>query len=370
MSNLLLMPAMVAALCITTTFMFALRPLARSIGLVDRPGGRKSHVGIVPIVGGLAMFVGVFSGMIVLGDQGPHLPSLIVGSMILVAIGALDDKYALPASVRLAAQVGTVLIMIFGAGLSVQSIGNPIGIGDIGLGPVALVFTMLVSLTVINAYNLIDGVDGLAGSLALLALLAIALVGGIDSASGAVALTIAASVIGFLVFNFPVVWNRPVRSFMGDAGSTFLGFVIVWTALGVSQGADRAISPVYCLWFASIPIYDLLTCLWRRVAAGKSPLRPGRDHFHHALKRGGMGVRQVLGIMTGVQLIYILIALVAFALSVAEPLMFAAWLGLGLCQRSLFLRIACHSRLRGLRRARANRLREVAKMPATTRQAA
>ena len=142
---------------------------------------------------------------------------------------------------------------------------------------------------------MVDGIDGLAGSLALVALLAIAVIAGSAHDALVATLIIAIAVVAFLVFNFPTIRNRGMRCFMGDAGSTLLGFMIVWVTLGVSQGEGRVISPVYCLWFASIPVYDLLTCFVRRALRGKSPFTPGRDHFHHALRRGGFGVRESLG---------------------------------------------------------------------------
>ena len=340
---------MVVAFAITATFMFALRPVAKSVGLVDRPGGRKSHVGDVPIVGGLAMFLGVFGGLMLIGDASLHLPSLVTASLILVVIGAVDDKYSLPASVRVAAQIGAVLIMVYGAGLSVISLGNPLALGDIELGGVELIVTIVISLTVVNAYNMIDGADGLAGSLAIIALIAISFIGGFESTSTHIALTIIAAIIGFLVFNFPVTWNRQIRAFMGDAGSTFLGFTIVWVTIGASQGPHQIASPVYCLWFVSIPVYDLLTCFVRRLMAGKSPFTPGRDHFHHSLLRGGLGLRQVLGLMTGVQALYALVALAALGMGIPEPVMFFAWSVLGLTQHTIFKSIGRYVRLRKIR---------------------
>ena len=344
MSEYLIIPSITVAFAVTVVCMFALRPVAKSVRLLDRPGGRKSHIGEVPIIGGIAMFAGVFAGLTIIGDARLDLLSLFVASMILVGIGVVDDKYHISPFARVVAQIAVILIMVFGAGLALQEIGNPLGIGEIRLGVFSLIATAVVSLTVINAYNLIDGVDGLAGLLALVALISIAAVGGPGQTSTVIALMIVAVICGFLVFNFPVAWNRSVRSFMGDAGSTFLGFTIVWTTLGVSQGAERIISPVYCLWFASIPIYDLLTCFVMRSFAGKSPFTPGRDHFHHTLIRGGIGLRQVLGILVSLQVAYAVVALAAYYIGVPEPVMFAGWIALAVSQRLLIRTIARYHR--------------------------
>jgi UDP-GlcNAc:undecaprenyl-phosphate GlcNAc-1-phosphate transferase len=353
MSDNSLFPSMVVAFAVTTSFMFALRPIARSVGLVDRPGGRKSHIGDVPIIGGMAMFVGMFTGIHLLTGVDAGISRVTIASLILVTIGVTDDKYTVPAPVRFVAQISAVLIMVYGANLALYELGDPFGTGLITLGPFTLIFTMAVALTMINAYNLIDGADGLAGTLAFIALMALAVVSGSGSVNAGIALTACAAIIGYLLFNFPVSWNRSVRSFMGDAGSTLLGFTVVWVALGISQGPERLISPVHCLWFASIPIYDCLTCFVRRSLAGKSPFTPGRDHFHHTLLRGGLKLRRTLALLTGLQALYATIGLLGHFAGVPDAAMFAAWSVLGLSQRFVVKSIARHWRSSTLRRRRA-----------------
>jgi len=347
---------MIIAFVVTVAFMLALRPTAMSLGLVDWPGGRKLHVGEVPMIGGLAMFIGALSGLAIIGLSSQTAASLFMASVLLIAVGALDDRYHLPAFVRILVQVAAVLIMTYGAGLALASIGDPFGFGEIFFGPFTLVGTLLVAITVINAYNLVDGVDGLAGMLAAIALGSVAVVGGFGVASTAVALTVFAAILGFLIFNFPVKTNRPIRTFMGDAGSTFLGFTVVWVTMGVSQGSEALISPVVGLWFASIPVYDSLTCFVRRSMAGNSPFKPGRDHFHHILKRGGFGVRQTLAILSGLQALYATIAIVAHVTGVPDFVLFAAWSVLGLTQRMVIRAIAVAHRKFVLKLRREGRL--------------
>jgi len=338
------------AIAVTIAFMLALRPVVIDIGLVDRPGGRKAHPRDEPILGGIAMFAGMFSGFILIPGIVLSMPSLFVASFLILVIGILDDRFHIPAAVRLTAQMAAVLIMVYGLQLNVAGIGNPFGTGEIFMGRFTLILTMLVTLTMINAYNLIDGVDGLAGSLALVAFLCVAVVAGVGHVVTAAALTISAAIAGFLTFNLPFVWNRKLRAFMGDAGSTLLGFTIVWVTLEICQGPERLISPVHCLWFASIPIYDTLTCFVRRSLAGKSPLAPGRDHFHHTLKRGGYKVREVLGILTGLQAIYAISALIGHFTNVPDVVMFTTWSVLGLSQRSIIHMIATRHRAALMRR--------------------
>ena len=137
---------------------------------------------------------------------------------------------------------------------------------------------------------------------------------------------------------------------MGDAGSTFLGFTIVWITLGISQGPDRLISPVHCLWFAAIPIFDTFTCFVRRIAAGKSPFKPGRDHFHHTLKNGGMTGRQVLAVLALLQAVYAAAGLIGYYTAIPDVIMFATWSALGVTQRFAIKYAAMHHRALVLRR--------------------
>jgi UDP-GlcNAc:undecaprenyl-phosphate GlcNAc-1-phosphate transferase len=338
-------PAIIVALMVTISFMLALRPLAIKVGLVDKPGGRKLHEGDVPVIGGIAIFAGIFSGISLIEPNTAAYLSAFVACALLLIIGVIDDGLALPASARMTVQFTAVLIMIYGGGHQLTDMGDPFGTGVIGTGNFALIFTMLVTLTMVNAYNFIDGIDGLAGSLAVIALVSVAAASGINNPYGAGALIAAASIVGFMIFNFPVIWNRHVRSFMGDAGSTLVGFAIVWLTLGIAQGSEAVISPVHCLWFAALPIFDCLTCFVRRALKRKSPFKPGRDHFHHTLVRGGFSVRQKLGILTGIQLVYAIIGLSGFYFGIPDYIMFGAWSIAGLSQRTVILKIAKSRRI-------------------------
>jgi UDP-GlcNAc:undecaprenyl-phosphate GlcNAc-1-phosphate transferase len=99
------------------------------------------------------------------------------------------------------------------------------------------------------------------------------------------------AIAAFLVFNLPARFNREMRCFMGDAGSMLLGFAVVWLCVRVSQQASDTVSPTTMLWLVALPMYELLWTTLRRLARGVSPFLADRDHFHHLLIRGGLGVR-------------------------------------------------------------------------------
>jgi UDP-GlcNAc:undecaprenyl-phosphate/decaprenyl-phosphate GlcNAc-1-phosphate transferase len=225
--------AALVAFLITLIFMFALRPVAVAIGLVDRPGGRKVHVGIVPVIGGLAMYFGLLFALPLADPPAKGLTAFLLASGLLVLVGVIDDRFDIPPRVRLLAQTTAALILCLGGGLVVESLGNLLFFGEIHLGFLAVPFTVLVTISVINAFNMLDGMDGLAGSLSFASILsasfAAAMFGG--GAGLTIALVSMAVVLAFLVFNFPTRFNRPVRSFMGDGGSTLLGFIVIWLGM-------------------------------------------------------------------------------------------------------------------------------------------
>lgn len=273
---------------------FALRPIAIAVELIDRPGGRKTHHGEVPIVGGLAMYMGVVLGVGLLPLPDTSGTAFLAACTILVTVGLIDDRFDLSPWVRLPAQVAATLVLAFGAGAFVVTLGDPFGVGNIEFSDLASVlFTLLICIAAINAFNMLDGMDGLAGAIALIALIALtwmAWTHGLDVSSG-VSLTLAAAVCAFLIFNFPTRLNRSMRCFMGDAGSTFLGFSVAWLCIQVSQTPGKAVAPVTTLWIVAFPLYELVWSTLRRIIRGVSPFKADADHFHHLLLRAGFGVR-------------------------------------------------------------------------------
>jgi UDP-GlcNAc:undecaprenyl-phosphate GlcNAc-1-phosphate transferase len=291
----LLMLSAGAALALTIAAMTVLRPIAYRIDLLDRPGGHKTHNGAVPVVGGLAMLLGIVFGLALQPGLLAPLGYFLVSATLLVVVGLFDDRFTLSPRTRLAAQFVAVLPMVLGAGIYMQDFGDLFGTGPLTLAHGNLFVTAFVTMAAINAFNMLDGLDGLAGGLTLIALLAFLALGAGALSPGEFTLVavIAGAVVGFLVFNIPVQVNRRIRCFMGDAGSTLLGFSIAWIAIAVSQRPDASVSAVTTVWFVAVPATDLLWTVGRRLARGQSPLRPDNEHLHHLLLRAGFGVRAV-----------------------------------------------------------------------------
>jgi UDP-GlcNAc:undecaprenyl-phosphate/decaprenyl-phosphate GlcNAc-1-phosphate transferase len=300
----------------------ALRPVAMVVDLVDRPGGRKTHRGEVPIVGGVAMFLGTVLGL-GLVPPSASVVVFIAACALLVTTGLLDDRFELSPWTRLGVQAAASILMVEGSGISIVTIGDPFGIGSVelsGLG--SRVFTVLVTIAAINSFNMLDGMDGLAGAMALTALVGLACLatGSALAYEAAVAATFIGAVAAFLVFNLPVRFNRNMRCFMGDAGSMLLGFAVAWMCILVSQQATHRVAPVTMLWLVALPMYELMWTTLRRLARGVSPLMADRDHFHHLLMRGGFGVRGAFAVFVAIASVLALFGILVNSFRVPDAL--------------------------------------------------
>ena len=261
------------------------RPLAKKIGLVDAPGGRKWHGDKTPLVGGIAMFGAFVITIIVDNLYFPELKGLLGGASLLVVLGILDDFHELSAWPRIIGQILAAVIMYFLGGKSIESLGTLLGASNITLGPLAFPFTVFATVGVINAFNMIDGVDGLAGGLSLISLLFFSLLAGLSGHRMDLMILgiLGAAVIAFLLFNLRFPGRPFAMIFMGDAGSMFLGFTLCWFAVGLSQGDHRAMAPVTALWILAVPLFDTLSVMIRRLVNGQSPFAADRGHLHHVL---------------------------------------------------------------------------------------
>lgn len=318
--------SLVFTLIVTLLFILVFRPVAFAIGLVDIPGGRKRHKRQTPVIGGIAMYFGLLFGGLLLGVT-PPISWLLMGSSLLIVTGAIDDRFELPPSVRLVAQTCAVLIMIYGADLKLSNIGSPLFF-DFELGAFSVPFTILVTLTVINAFNTIDGIDGLAGGIAFIALGFMSIFS-VGTYMLGLAMLLMAVVAGFLICNFPVNSNRHAQCFMGDAGSTFLGFSVAWLGISLSQDSSVPMSAVTALWLVAVPIYDALTSGLRRIAKGRSPFKADRGHLHHVLISEGLSAKSALLIMLCIGFITAFIGLIGEVFLVPNGVMFLLWFALG-----------------------------------------
>jgi len=268
--------------------------IAHHFDLHDEPGGRKQHHSATSLVGGL----GIAAGLLTLAFTDTALfndhKMLFATMLVLMCIGVLDDIRHMDTFARMLVQVGAALSIFYLADIRFLSLGNLMGIGDLGLGPLAILFTCIAVVGGINAVNMMDGLDGLCGSLIVIALAGLILV----SSQNVLVLTLSsvtlACVAGFLIYNFQLPWNPHARVFMGDSGSYILGFIIVVLFLLASQGSDKVMAPVTALWLLAIPLLDCVHLVFYRARRGRSPLSDDREHIHYLLTERGFSVEKTV----------------------------------------------------------------------------
>jgi UDP-GlcNAc:undecaprenyl-phosphate/decaprenyl-phosphate GlcNAc-1-phosphate transferase len=318
----------IGALLLTVLLMRGLIPIAASMGLMDRPGGRKDHQNEVPLVGGIAMFLAFFGMVGVFPELPSYWNALLFASLIIVAVGIVDDRHSLSPHARFIAQIAAALTLGYGGSAVVSNLGNLLFFGTIGLGFLAVPFTVFGAVGFMNAMNMADGMDGLAGGLALVAVLAmthLAWSAGLAQEMSLL-LVLAAVLIGFLAFNARTPWRVRARIFMGDAGSMFLGLLLMCLLIRLSQGKNPAMAPVTALWLVALPLMDTISVMLRRIKKGRSPFEADRQHFHHILQLAGYSVGQAVSIILGLALVLAMIGVAGVRYGIPEGVMFIGFL--------------------------------------------
>jgi len=314
--------------------MLALRPVAVAVELVDKPGGRKTHSGEVPVVGGLAMFIGCVFGIGLLPANQFISAAMLSAAALVVLVGLLDDRFEISPIARLTTHlIAALLVLATNSDLSITTLGRPFGTSLVEFSELgSAAFTCIAVVGAINAFNMLDGMDGLAGTMAFVALIAMTALASLsgDTVIGSISIVLSGAVAAFLIFNVPAAYNRRVRCFMGDAGSTLLGFLLACLCISVSQGAGSKVSPTTTLWLVAIPLYELLWTTVRRVLRGRSPFQPDRAHFHHKLQDAGFGVRGAFFVLICIGALLALTGIFIHYFALPDAFSFALWLASGL----------------------------------------
>jgi UDP-GlcNAc:undecaprenyl-phosphate GlcNAc-1-phosphate transferase len=329
------------ALIITALFVEVTRRIAPAVGLVDSPDERKAHDGEIPLVGGIAIFFAllmVLTAKGVLSDYG----AFFFSAGILTLIGVSDDAIGISPLLRLFCQAGAVFLIATFGGTYIADLGNILpAVGLLSLGWMAVPFTVFAGVGVINAFNMSDGVDGLCGTLTLIALTGLGIAAGVAGKHGELMLIMAliGGVIGFLMFNIRLPQREQARVFLGDAGSYLLGLSVLYLAIRLSQGPDRAIAPVTALWFCMVPLLDTIGMILRRVRRGQSPFRADREHLHHVFLLAEFSVTTTWVGLAAAATIGMLVGLIGHLSGLPESLMFAGFMIVGVLYYQMMNRV-------------------------------
>ena len=301
--------ALLYSIILTYVFMF----ITSKFKIVDKPAGRKAHKNPIPLLGGLAIYLAFISVYFLYNHWSIQTKGILLGGTIILVIGTLDDIWPLSSTIRLFAQMSASFI-VMSTGLIVSFMPDTI-LGNI----IATVITLFWFLGIINATNFADGMDGLAAGFTIIASLFFLL---ITLHLNQFYVTLMATILigsclGFLFFNF-----KPAKIYLGDGGSTFLGFMLASFAL---YGEWSFRGPVIALGIPililGVLIFDMIYITISRVRNGHvHNFREwldytGRDHFHHRLVNLGFGEK---GAVVFIYIISIVLGLSALVLEHAR----------------------------------------------------
>lgn len=263
-----------AALAVTFILTPAVKNFAVQIGAVDKPDARKVHHGLVPRLGGLAIYAGFMVSVILTVGFTYEMTGIMIGATCLVFVGIADDIVSLPAKVKLLGQILSAAVLVIFFDVNIDWIDLPyVGIIEFPLF-ISIPLTIFWIIGFINTVNLIDGLDGLAAGIATIASIAIALLafqmGQWVSAAAMVAMT--GACLGFLQYNF-----NPAKIFMGDTGSMFLGYVIAAVSVMGSMKTAAAAVLIVPLVALAVPITDTVLAIVRRRQSGGADFFTGQE---------------------------------------------------------------------------------------------
>lgn len=300
-------------------FMPTVIRVAREKKFVVKPNKRTSHIGLVPAVGGLDIFISFLIFFVIFAFN--HLPQshyLLVGVTLILITGFVDDLIDLTVVGKLFGELLAGIFLIVLADVRMPSLFGMFGIGELPL-VWSYVCSLATFIVITNALNLIDGVDGLASGLGMLYCCVFALyfqqVGEPETAMLCYALLGALAVF----FCYNVFGGSRRKIFMGDSGSLLLGFMMSWFVFRFMQINALPTTPAVWRWQATpavafcvlfVPLFDTLRVMLTRIKKRKSPFSADRNHIHHLLLCLGLQHRQVTGVLLGVSLLFVALAYV------------------------------------------------------------
>ena len=286
--------ALLTALVVSFLMTPVVKSFAYKVGAIDVPkDDRRMHKKPIPRLGGLAIFFGFMVSILLFVEITPEMRSILLGSVIIVVLGVVDDICALPAMLKFAVQIAAALIPALN-GVVIQAFSNPNIFSDNlywVLGWLSIPFTVLWIVAITNAVNLIDGLDGLANGVSAISattMLVIALL----ASEAEVAIVMAALVgacVGFMPYNL-----NPAKMFMGDTGATFLGYILATMSIQGLFKFYAVISFAVPFLILGLPIFDTAFAFIRRIAHGQSPMHADRGHIHHRLIDMGLSQKQAV----------------------------------------------------------------------------
>ncbi len=273
----------------------ALIQIARLFNLYDAPSARKVHTKPIARLGGIGLFLGVIAAIGFFYPVSDQFVGIILGGLVIAGVGLWDDLFGVTPVLKLGGQIAAAFI-VYSSGISIAHVTNPFG-GLLFLDAFSLPLTLLWIVGITNTINLIDGLDGLAAGIAAISAAVLSFVALQTGQIHAVILTVAlfGSCLAFLIYNF-----SPAKIFMGDTGSTFLGYILATASiLGVLK-STVTLSLAVPILAMGVPISDMVFAIVRRLKNKQAIFQADDGHVHHRLLRLGLSHRQTVMVIYSV----------------------------------------------------------------------
>lgn len=280
---------------------FVLSPVAKhiagKIGAIDIPKDeRRMHKKPIPRLGGLAVFFAFLVTVVILVPVDREMQGILLGAVVIVVLGMIDDALALPAKLKFIVQILAAIIVVL-HGTRIDVISNINIFSDkayLNLGFWSAPITVMWIVAITNAVNLIDGIDGLSVGVCTIASVSLLIIAAIVSEFNIMIVTaaVAGACIGFLPYNV-----NPAKMFVGDTGATFLGFILATLSIQGMFKTYAILSFAVPFLILGLPIFDTVFAILRRLMKGQSPMSPDRGHVHHRLIDVGFTQKQTVLIL-------------------------------------------------------------------------
>ena len=290
--------AVAVALAVSLASTPAVKRLANRIGAIDVPkDSRRVHKSPIPRLGGLAIFLGFVLSVVIFADITRQILGILIGAVIIVIVGVVDDIRPLRALIKLIIQIIAALVAVY-FGVIIDIFSNPIFFSAnqfVFLGYFSIPITVLWIVAITNSVNLIDGLDGLAvgvSAISSIAMLIIALMVSDDLNVAVILAALTGACLGFMPYNF-----NPAKIFMGDTGALLLGYVLSTVSIIGLFKFYAVVSFAAPFLVLALPLFDTSFAFIRRILKGQSPMSPDRGHFHHRLLDIGLSQKQAVAIL-------------------------------------------------------------------------
>jgi UDP-GlcNAc:undecaprenyl-phosphate/decaprenyl-phosphate GlcNAc-1-phosphate transferase len=287
--------------------------------IVDQPGSHKIHLKPKPLLGGLAIFAGFAATLLLFLDLDDKLISMVIGTLVLVITGLLDDLFDLRPIIKLTGQtLAATIVVLWNKHLYVFLIEYFERFYMPHYVVLALIIIWIV--LIVNAFNMIDGLDGLAAGTAAIIFAAMAALSIMNSGNPnilGVQLIALGACLGFLVYNF-----YPAKIFMGDTGSMLLGFILANTHLFTIKYPFDASLVLGSMFILAYPALDISFAIYRRLCLRCPIFKADRGHIHHLLRSLGFSVRKTVIIIYIANLFFASLALVLLGFDLAPQMLF------------------------------------------------